>query len=90
MNGLSYEFICMECGLPAQVEVAGEGCPRLLCWVCAGVAHDGSNGYWLPGKYPCRFCGAVATLQVTSGDGITRPMCEGCAGVQEYTIEGEE
>ena len=84
MNGLSYEFICMECGLPAQVEVAGEGCPRLLCWVCAGVAHDGSDGYWLPGKYLCRFCGTVATLQVTAGDGITRPMCEGCAGVSEW------
>lgn len=84
------ESNCLECGRPAQVEVAGEGYLRPLCWACTGLAHDGHDGYWLPGKYPCLLCGAVAMLQVTPSDGITRPICEECAGVQEYTIKGEE
>ena len=67
---------CSECGSPAQVEVAGEGHLRPLCWACSGCGER----YWLPDRHDCFRCGKPASAQETLGDGLTRPLCPWCAG----------
>lgn len=70
---------CAECGRPAEVEVAGEGHLRPLCWECSGCEAT----YWLPDRHRCYRCGKAASAQETGRDGLTRPYCLGCAGVYE-------
>ena len=76
--------VCLECGRPAEVEVAPKGQLRqLYCWEHSGCKER----YWLPDRWACFQCGKAASAQATHGDGLTRPLCPWCAGVEDV---GEE
>lgn len=68
-------MMCDNCrSRTAAVQLQEQG--ALLCWYC--TAQD----FMLIGKHPCMACGETSTVQITSGDGITRPYCHVCSGVR--------
>lgn len=69
--------LCEEAAARVEVMMGDERVA--LCWSCSGCGER----YWLPAGYPCIHCGEPAGVQVTAADGLTRPMCHGCAGVRE-------